>query len=227
MKADSLFLMNLLEEARQDRSGDPRQQPVLALQHIDLGSQFSRRGRDLEPDIATADHGQPEAGPDPGLDGLSVLDGPEFQKAVQITAGQDQPARPRARGDDQLVIGQHLIGRQGHGPCRAIEADHPRRGPQVDVRLGVPCRRSKQQAVTIDLALQPALGERGALVRRVRLLADQNDGVGIAVLTQQGGRRSPAVSRANDDRGHFASTRSSPVSAHLIRKLAPVYRWIA
>ena len=116
MEADPLFLMHLLEEARQDGSGDARQQPVLALQHIDLGSQFSRRGRDLEPDIAAADHGQPEAGPDPGLDGLGVLYGPQLEKAVQVTAGQDQPARPRARGDDQLVIGQHLTGRQGHGP---------------------------------------------------------------------------------------------------------------
>ncbi len=111
MEADPVLLVDIAEEGRQHRPRDPGQQPVLALQHIDLRAQLARRRRHLQADIAAADDRQPESRPEPGLDGLRVLDGAKLQEALQVAAGQHQFPCAGAGRQDQGVIGEGLVGR--------------------------------------------------------------------------------------------------------------------
>jgi hypothetical protein len=83
-------------------------------------------------------------------------------------------------------------------------------GRKVDVVLGVELERFERQQVGVGLALQPRLAERRALVGRHRLIADQGDRPGVAVLAQQRRGRAAGVSCPHDH--HPCVAHGSPIA---------------
>ena len=200
--------MVVLEEGRQRLAGHPRQHAGLALDHHHLGAEGAAGGGRLQPDIAAADHRQPLAGADGGLQRLGVGGGAQLQHAGQAGAGDGQLAGPRAGGQDQDVIGNGLAVGQGDDLLAAIDRDGDRVQAQVHAVLGVEFQGLERQAVGVGLALEPGLGQGRALVGRDGLLADQDDGAGEAVLTQERRRRAAGVSGPHDHYALLAQWRS-------------------
>ena len=133
VKAHAVRFVNLAKEVREHRSGHPGQQPILALDNMDVDAEFAGGGRNLKPDITTTDNRQSEAWLEPGLDRLGVLDGPQFEEALEVAARQAQTAGPCAGRQDEGVVGQDFVSRQRHAFGGPIDADHARRGSQRDV----------------------------------------------------------------------------------------------
>jgi hypothetical protein len=65
----------------------------------------------------------------------------------------------------------------------------------------VEARLVDEDGLALGLAPQVVLGERGSLVRPVRLGADEDDPAVEALLPQGGGRLGPREARADDDVG--------------------------
>ena len=73
------------------------------------------------------------------------------------------------------------------------------RQAQGDVVLAIEVQGSQRQTVGVRLALQPGLGQRRALIGRDRLIAQQRDRSGPAILAKQRRGRTAGVPCANDD----------------------------
>lgn len=71
----------------------PEQGQLGALQHHHPGTGRTGRGRGLQADPARADHDDRRAGPERPLEPVAVLQPPQVQHAVQVRAGNGQPAR--------------------------------------------------------------------------------------------------------------------------------------
>ena len=146
------------------------------LDHHRLGAERAGRGRRLQADIAAADHRQPLAGPERGLQRLGV--GRRAQRRARrrrSAPGMGSGRAAAAGGEDQGVVGEALAVRERapSWPPRSIAADR-------DVQASARCRLRRRSspacsisAVGVGLALQPGLGERRALIGGDRLVADE------------------------------------------------------
>ena len=92
----------------------------------------TRRGRDLEPDIAAADDGQPAPRPELRLEPLRVAQGPQKVHAGKIASGTAQIPWPGPHGEDQPVVADLAAIEHGHRPCRPVDSGHLRAEPQID-----------------------------------------------------------------------------------------------
>jgi cytochrome c oxidase cbb3-type subunit 3 len=165
-----------------------------------VGAQGPGRGRSLQADIAAANHGQPLARAQTGLERLGVGRRPQGQDPGQIGAGQGQRPGPGPGRQDQNVIGQAPAIRQPHGPRRPVKTGNRRVQMQMAAIVPVPLGRLEGEAVGIRLALQPGLAERRALIGDQRFVADQVDGAGMTILPQEG--RHGAARMAGPDNHH-------------------------
>ncbi|MND61367.1 hypothetical protein D3C80_526240 [compost metagenome] len=119
------FAMMGVEEARQDGTGDAGQNSALALDNNDLGAERPRGRRRLEPDIAAADDDQSlhavTLRRQRRLQRLGVGGGAQGHDAAQISAFDRQQTRPRAGGQDQIVIGNRVAVIQAHRPRGPVD----------------------------------------------------------------------------------------------------------
>ena len=74
----------------------------------DLKAALTSRGSDLGADPARADHDDRAAAVQPFAQGVGVLDAAQVEDAVEVAAGNREPARLGAGGEQQPVIAQPL-----------------------------------------------------------------------------------------------------------------------
>uniref|UniRef100_A0A0N4Z2Z2 LigA n=1 Tax=Parastrongyloides trichosuri TaxID=131310 RepID=A0A0N4Z2Z2_PARTI len=208
---DAVFLVQIGEEGRQGLRRHAGQHPVHALDHHRLGAQGAGRGRRLQPDIAAADHRQPFARRQHGLQPLGVIEGAQLQQVGPVRAGDGQFAGRRAGGEDQRVVRLDRSVGEGHGPGVRVNGARRDAGAQGDVLLGVEALGTQQQVFQARLPFQPGFRQGRALIGRRILLPRQDDLALIPILPQQRRRRAPRVSRADD---HNLGRQSRAISRH-------------
>jgi hypothetical protein len=133
--------------------------------------------------------------------------------AVEVRAGDRQPARASADRDRQARELEALAGLAGGDPGAGggrvqFDVDDLGAQPQVDALLVVPLRRAELQRLGVGLAREESYGQRGALVGRLQLAAGQHDRVLVAELAQRGRELEPRLAGADDERsgtGHATS----------------------
>ena len=126
-----------MEEERQGLAGHPGQHARLALDDHRLRPERARGRRRLQPDVTAADHRQPLTGAECGLQPIRIGGGAKLEHSVQLQARQGNSPRPRARGEDQGVVRQHLAVLEHHRLCSALDAVSAHAEMQLDVGLGV------------------------------------------------------------------------------------------
>src|SRR6266508_4404930 len=120
-----------------------------------------------------------------------VVEGAEVDYLAPV---ERQAPGPAARREQQLVEAVHDALVVRHGMPGGIEGD--RAAPEV--QLGA-CFRGRTPDALLGLALPQALGERRAIVGRVRLGADQADGAGGVRLPDTRDRRIRRHPAADDE----------------------------
>ena len=93
-------------------------------------------------------------------------------------------------------------------PRVPVDADRAGAGADVDTVLGVPAGIVDLQLA--GLALQVGLGQRGPLVRQLRLVADQRDRFGVSALAQGLDRVRGGKARADQDGSGLRAHGPSP-----------------
>ena len=166
-------------------------------------------GRDLDADEAAAQHGNVAAASlEQGADRLRVLDRTDrlgaLERPRRRSGGQRQPAEL-----DPLAA--HLDGVAGD-----VHRRHVRAQAQLDAVFPPPVRGVHGQLVDRRLAAQEILGQRGPVVGRVLLVADDQRRAVAALLAVLLGHH-PAGEPAADDHVLEACHQGSPYSQRKVR----------
>ena len=104
--------------------------------------------------------------------------------ALELAAGNAQPARRRARGQKEAVVGQRLVALQRELTPSRIETHDVLAAAQLDPVLLVERSFVHVGLLAIGLAAQVLLGQRRALVRTLRLGTQQHETAVVALLAQ-------------------------------------------
>src|SRR5581483_590941 len=91
LEAYTLAAMVVLEELGKSCARCARQHARLALDHRDIRAKIFRTGRDLEPNIAAADHGQLATRPDRILQLIGIDGSAQKQDACKFGARHVEP----------------------------------------------------------------------------------------------------------------------------------------
>ncbi len=182
VEAHAVFAVQIGEQAAEFGSQDAVQGCRGGLDDGDLGAVGAGRGGDLQTDPAGAgDHQMPVVPPEGGQDAaqpFGVGEAAQVVHAGQAGAGDVQAARLGAGGQQQLVVGDQGAVAEADGLRLGVEADGGLAQVQFDLCLGVPGGFMDENAVALFLAEQEPLGERGALVRVVALVTDEDHPAG-------------------------------------------------
>ena len=170
-----------------------------ALQHGDIETTLASGGGDLEPDEAGADHDDPRSGAlvERRPQRERVVERSQLEEAGQIWLAGQLPAR-RADGEDHAVRPQHRVIGERQAASAGIEGHRPHSEAEVELQLVERLRLAQGDAVGLPLAGEHLLGQRGTVVRCVRLGADQRDRAGEPFATQRLTRSEAGEGRSDD-----------------------------
>ena len=118
--------------------------------------------------------------------------------AVELGAGDRQPPRLGARGQQQPVVAQPLAVVELDLTVRGVESHDGAPQQQLDVVRGIEALGMDVDPLALELAAQVVLGERRPLVGSLRLGADQHDATLEAPLTQRLGGLGARQARPRD-----------------------------
>ena len=144
-------------------------------------------------------HHHPGAGRCQLFELINISQGAEFGDVFEVAPRQAQLARPRARGDHQLVPAKHPA--TGQRNLFRGEVDRGRRlaRDQVDAVLGVIVQRLEEQPLGVHLTLEIGLGKGGTLIRRRGFIANNRDFARKTALPQRIRCLPARLACANDD----------------------------
>ena len=211
---DALLDVDVAIDAAHLAAQHPLQRDRVGGDNGDLQSALPRGGGDLGADPAGSDDDDRAAAVEPFAQHVRVIDGAQVVNAVELGAGDREPARFRAGGQQQLVVAQplavverDLLQRRVHVDRRAAEA-------QLDVVLGVEALVVDVDPLASGLAAQVVLRQRRALVRALVLGADKHQAPFEAFVSQclsgLGGGQAGADDHECLLSGHGISLRSRP-----------------
>ena len=181
-QVDPMLAVQVREHLGDLRAEDPQQRQRGDLEDRHVETRDARGGGDLEADPARPDDHDPrglaEGQPEP----LGVLEPAQVDHVVQLGARHVQPAGLRTGRQEQPVVGERLavIARDRAGGT--VERGHGRAEPQLDLVPGVPVARVHEDVLERRRALQQPLGQRWALIRAVRLGAEEHEAAGEPLL---------------------------------------------
>ena len=167
----------------------------LRLDDGDGASGLPRGGGGLEADPAGPDDHDLHLRLERGPEGVGLLQGPQVEHVAQVGPGDGELPGRGAGGDRELVVGEPAAV-EGDRAGGAVDRGNRSAQPQVDVVLGVPGAGVDEDRVAFVLAQQVALGQRGALVRALRLVAEEHDLAVEPLVAERLGRlraRQPAA----------------------------------
>ncbi len=165
-----------------------------------MEAELDRDGGGLEPDVAAADDQRARAASQDGRHGVDIGERAQGENVAQRAAKAGrQGAGPRSRGKRELVVDQALAIFERHRPGGGIDHLHPGIEPQFDAVLIPETRGAQIEALESAFPQEIALGERRALVRSGRLLADQGYGAFMPERAQARGQRGAGLTGADDD----------------------------
>ena len=145
---------------------------------------------------------------------VGVLDAAQVEHAVQLRAGDREPSRLGAGGQQQAVVAQPLAVVEGQLARRRVQAHRRSAEAQLDVVPGVEALVVDVDLLAADLATQVLLGQRRALVGPLVLGPDQHHAPVEALVAQGLGRLRAGQARADDHErlvtGHGMSSESRP-----------------
>ena len=179
---DAVVAVQAREPGRDLGAEDPQQRQLRALEHGDVRAGGDGRRGDLQADPATADQRQPGAGGQQRAEPVGVLDRAQVVDGGAAVVGHRQVTRPgrRSPGAARRTAATSVAGgdRRAAGSSEVTVA--PRRRSTSCVVVPLPGMHVR------DLlgAHEVALGQRRSLVRRVRLVAEQDDAAGEALVAQ-------------------------------------------
>jgi hypothetical protein len=187
-----------------------RQQARCRLDHRHRQAERTRTGRDLEPDEATAEHGDARRRRESRAQALRIGGVAHERKIGQRLAPAGNSARARAGGEHQMGVGQHDARAQAHALRHTIDR-HGRVGAvQRDAVFGIP-GFSAVQWQGLERTFQKALRQRRALVRQFGFLAHQMHTPALSGLDQAGAQLRGGMAAADDHDGLRIGHRLTPV----------------
>ena len=175
----------------------------------DLQPALAGGGGDLGPDPAGADHDNRPAAVEPRAERVGVRHRAQGEHALQIGAGDAEPARLGARGQQERVVFQRLAAVEGQPPRRRVERLGGAAEAQLDVVLVVEALLVDVDLVAAGLAAEVVLGERRPLVGPLLLGADQHHAPVEALLAQRLGGLGAGKARSGDHERLGCGHRSS------------------
>src|SRR5436305_4470694 len=118
-----------------------------------------------------------------GANRIGVPEGPQVVDTVELAAVNPQPPHVRPGGQQRLAEPDLVARLQLRDALVGVEARYRRPRHQLDVLLAPPLIRTEQDVLARLLAPEVLLRQLGAVVRRIRLAADEEDravGAGLA-----------------------------------------------
>ena len=128
-----------------------------------------------------------------------ILHRPQLEDARKLRAGGGERPVPSARGDQEPVVRHLLAAVQADDFSPGIDAGDPDPEAELDVVLGVVVGGVDELVLEALLAPEVSLRQRRAIVRELRLRADELDGAVEAALAQSGGGAGPGQRSSDDD----------------------------
>ena len=154
-----------------------------------LQAALARRGGDLGADPAGADHDEPAAARPAARAARRSRRRAQVEHAVELAAGDAQPPRLGAGGQQQPVVARAARRRRARAraaPCRGRST--VRAEAQLDVVLGVEALVVDVDRLALGLAAQVVLRQRRALVGALGLGADEHQAP-VEALARAASRR--------------------------------------
>ena len=112
---------------------------------------------------------------------IGVGEGAQRQHAIELGSGHGKRPASCTSREDEMIPGNFEAGGQPKARPLPIDRRHRVTADEVDLLLGVKLRRPQPQILHAGLTRQVRFGERWALVRQNRLVADQYDAAGEAL----------------------------------------------
>ena len=183
---DPVLAEPVMEEAGRRLAERPAERELLDHHHRAPAAELGQRGGDLAGDVGAADQDDALAG---GVlaDRVAVAERPQVVDALQLGAGHVQPPDVGTGGQQQLPEGDLLLRRQPSGPRLQVELHRRGARQQLDRLLLIPGGFLHERVTAALGALEVALGQRWAVIRRVGLAPDeQNRPVGAGAAQPAG-----------------------------------------
>ncbi len=162
-----------LVEARDGLARHPGEHPVQRLEQHDLAAELAQHRGRLEADIAAADHRDPLHLGELGAQPVGVGAAADRVHALETVAGE--AFRRAARRPDENAVAEPCAVSERHDLRIRVDRDHRAAEQQFDLPLRPEGDGTDQQPLEVPLAGQIVLGQRRALIGRVRLGADDRE----------------------------------------------------
>lgn len=171
---------------------------VCRFDDVDLAPGCTRRGGDLQTDEATADDDDPGARTQSPTQGQGVWQRPQV---VDVAFGWQlrEMTRAHARGDHEVAPGRPRAVCQHDFVRVEVDTGRALAQPQRDVLLPEVIRAAQQNPLGWPLAREDLLGQRGPVVGRLQLLADERDPARPPGGPRGEGRGGPRGRGSDDD----------------------------
>ncbi|MCY1304769.1 hypothetical protein D9M70_545380 [compost metagenome] len=112
-----------------------------------------------------------------------------------------QATWPAPGGKDQMVIPLGTAIAEHHAALLPINGTDLNAGPTLNLQLVIRSRATDLQRVPVHLTRKIGLGQRRPPVRQLRLVANEDDASGIALLTQRRHQFGAGMAGADDNSG--------------------------
>ena len=149
-------------------------QPAETLQQGDARAAPRQGAGGLQSQDAAADNGARQSRSALSENGVSIPQGAQDGHAFPVDPGDGRHEGMGSHGQDQAVIGQNLIVRQGQSPAVRVKVPQFGSQPQVDAVFPIPFFRVDEQAAGSNLAGEVA-GQVETEIGEVGLLAQQGN----------------------------------------------------
>ena len=167
--------------------------------HRDVQTSRSGRRGDLAADPSGADDDERAAAVEPLPQRVAVRHAAQVEHAVEVAAGDREPARLGAGREQQPVVAQPLAVVEHDFPLSQVQLDRGPPDAQLDGVVGVEALGLDVDRLALGVAAEIVLRQRRALVRTFLLGADQRDAPVEAFLAQCLGGLCAGQSGADDD----------------------------
>ena len=190
--------MRCLVERRKLRPGDACQHPRREFDNLHVQAGFDRDRGNLQPDIAAAGDHQLRTCGKFRAERVHIGDRAHHVQTLELGAGNGQAPRPAAGGQDELAVFQRLADAERERAARTVDGIDGGGREEFDVRLAVGLGAAQQELLRGGLAGQKRFRQRRAMVRQMRLGAEQRDGAREAALAEPGGNLAAGMARADN-----------------------------